>query len=186
MRWIYAALLSVTLLGCGTHSIEQYEGTTPALTLEQFFDGELKAYGLVLDRNGGLMRRFEVDLVADWDGNKGLIKEWFIFDDGEKTTRVWELTKTSDNTYEGTAGDVVGTAEGTINGSALYWKYELQVPVGDTIYDLTLDDWMFLFDEQRLFNKTDMTKYGFKVGEIILFIEKVNPKSSRIASTNTQ
>ncbi|WP_146447212.1 DUF3833 family protein, partial [Vibrio cyclitrophicus] len=38
---------------------------------------------------------------------------------------------------------------------------------------VVLDDWMFLMDEKRLFNKTEMSKFGFKVGEVILYIEKI-------------
>ncbi|MCW8336297.1 DUF3833 family protein, partial [Vibrio paucivorans] len=78
------------------------------------------------------------------------------------------------NTFQGQAEDVIGIAKGESSGSALYWRYQLEVPVDDTIYHITLDDWMFLFDDKRLFNKTEMTKFGFKVGEIILYIEKLD------------
>lgn len=161
------------LTACGNAGLDSYKGTTPALKLDQFFNGELKAYGMVLDRSGNLLRRFEVKLIAMWQGDSGEIKEWFEFDDGERSTRVWHLKKMNDNTYQGTAGDVVGIAQGKTEGSALYWKYDLEIPVDGSIYQVTLDDWMFLIDEKRLFNKTDMSKWGFHVGEVILYIEKL-------------
>jgi len=34
------------------------------------------------------------------------------------------------------------------------------------------DDWMYLLDEQRLLNKTEMRYFGFRVGEITLYIER--------------
>lgn len=161
------------LTACGSASLKEHTNTTPELKLEQFFDGELKAYGMVLDRSGNLLRRFEVKLLASWQGDEGEIKEWFVFDDGEKSTRIWQLKNLGNNQYQGTAGDVVGIANGKTEGSALYWKYDLEIPVDGTIYEITLDDWMFLIDEKRLFNKTNMSKWGFNVGEVILYIEKI-------------
>ncbi|WP_041511718.1 DUF3833 domain-containing protein [Shewanella sp. cp20] len=164
--------LVLLLGGCGSASLEDYRDTSPALHLDQFFDGKLKAYGIVLDRSGTLIRRFEVDLLAHWQGDSGEIKEWFVFDDGERTTRTWQLTKLSDGSYQGSAEDVVGIALGRTRGAALFWQYQLEIPIDGEIYEVTLDDWMFLLDEKRLFNKTEMSKFGFKVGEVILYIEK--------------
>ncbi|MGB1319732.1 MAG: DUF3833 domain-containing protein [Vibrio gallaecicus] len=173
MKRLIGIFCALFLFGCGSASLEKHAQTTPELKLEQFFDGELKAYGMVLDRSGNLLRRFEVKLLATWEGENGEIKEWFTFDDGERSIRNWNLTRTGDNTYTGTAGDVVGVAKGTTEGSALYWQYSLEIEVDGSQYEVTLDDWMFLIDEKRLFNKTDMSKFGFKVGEIILYIEKI-------------
>ncbi|MDX1282465.1 DUF3833 domain-containing protein [Shewanella colwelliana] len=173
MKKILSIALVILLSACGSASLEEHTNTTPELKLEQFFDGKLKAYGIVLDRSGNMLRRFDVDLIASWQGNKGEIKEWFEFDDGEKSTRVWRLERLGDNSYSGEAGDVIGTAYGETRGSALYWKYDLSIEVDGETYQVTLDDWMFLIDDKRLFNKTDMTKFGIKVGEVILYIEKI-------------
>jgi hypothetical protein len=171
-------LLSFLLLlsACGSAGLDDYKNTSPELKLEQFFDGKLKAYGMVFDRSGLLLRRFEVDLLASWDGDNGEIKEWFVFDDGEKTTRIWQLVREANNTYTGTASDIVGVATGRTQGSALFWQYQMNIEVDGSTYQISLDDWMYLLDDKRLFNKTDMTKFGFKVGEIILYIEKIDPQ----------
>ena len=172
----FAVVLSFIVMGgisCSSPNLTDYKSTTPPLSLESFFDGNLNAYGMVLDRNGKLTRRFTVKLEASWKGNKGTINEWFIFDDGEKSTRTWQLIKDGENIYSGTANDVVGVAKGQTNGSALYWQYDLLLKVDGTEYQVTLDDWMYLIDKKRLFNKTDITKFGFNVGEVILYIEKV-------------
>lgn len=171
-RLISFLALIFIISGCSSQHLSDYRATTPNLSLETFFDGDLVAYGIVLDRSGTLTRRFEVDLKASWKGNKGEIKEWFTFDDGEKTTRIWQLEALGNGKYTGTANDVVGTASGQTSGSALYWRYDLLIPVDGTEYQITLDDWMYLIDENRLFNKTELTKFGFKVGEVVLYIEK--------------
>jgi hypothetical protein len=172
MKKIFIFCLSFILAACGSASLEDHQSTTPNLKLEEFFAGDLKAYGMVLDRSGNLLRRFEVDLVGTWQGNKGQLAEWFRFDDGEKSTRTWYLEKTAENHYQGYADDVVGIAKGQTSGSALYWNYDLDIRIDGTIYTINLDDWMFLIDENRLFNTTEMTKFGFKVGTIILYIER--------------
>jgi hypothetical protein len=161
------------LLSCSSPQLTDYSKTTPILDLQQFFNGKLVAYGMVLNRSGELTRRFNVDLDASWQGNKGIIDEQFVFDDGELSTRVWELTKVGDNSYEGQAGDVVGIAYGETSGSVLHWEYDLVINVDGSDYQVNLDDWMYLLDKNRLFNKTDIIKFGIKVGEIILYIEKV-------------
>jgi hypothetical protein len=163
---------------CSGASLESHKNSLPEFTLEQFFDGELKAYGLVLDRAGNLQRRFEVKLIASWSEGEGVIREWFTYDDGELATRIWRIKNTGTNEqghklYQGTADDVVGTAEGRAEGSALYWRYDLLIPVDGTTYQITLDDWMFLIDEKRLINKTELSKWGFHVGDVILYIEKI-------------
>lgn len=160
------------LVACGSANLENHTSTSPELKLEEFFSGKLTAYGMVLDRSGNLLRRFEADLVGTWDGNKGELAEWFRFDDGEKSTRIWYLEKTGENRYQGYADDVIGVAKGRTSGSALYWKYSLEIEVDGSLYNVTLDDWMFLMDDNRLFNTTEMTKFGFKVGSLVLFIEK--------------
>lgn len=166
-------ILLFCVTSCSSPKIDDYKNTTPDLVLEDFFNGELVAYGMVLDRSGKLTRRFTVKLEAYWDNNKGTINEWFVFDDGEKSTRTWQLIKQTDNIYTGTANDVIGTAKGQTNGSALYWQYDLLITVDGSEYQVTLDDWMYLIDNKRLFNKTDIIKYGLKVGEIILYIEQL-------------
>lgn len=172
IRYLFIGVLVWIIAGCSSPLLSDYQQTTPVFKLEEFFNGELIAYGMVLDRGGKLTRRFKADLIANWEDDNGVIDEQFYFDDDEKATRVWRLTKTAPNQYEGQAGDVIGIARGETSGSALYWQYEMTINVDGSDYRVTLDDWMYLLDDKRLFNKTDILKFGFKVGEIVLFIEK--------------
>lgn len=170
-QWL-VVIFSIFLVACSSPDINDYANTTPTLKLEEFFDGKLSAHGIVLDRNGALIRRFSVDLVGSWQGNQGKLDEWFVYDDGEKQTRTWYIENLGNGNYKGTANDVVGTAMGTAKGSALYWRYQLVIDYQGEPLEVTLDDWMFLINEKRLINRTDIIKFGFKVGEVILTIEK--------------
>ena len=172
MKNLLVIALAILLVACSSPSIDDYQGTQPELKLEEFFNGKLTAHGVVLNRNGKLTRKFSVDLLGTWENNKGKLEEWFIYDDGEKQTRTWYLENLGNGNYKGTANDVVGTAMGTAKGSALYWRYQLEIQYQGEPLEVTLDDWMFLITDKRLINRTDIIKFGFKVGEVILTIEK--------------
>src|SRR5690606_8489835 len=129
------------MLGACSASIEDYQAESPKLKLEEFFQGDLVAYGTVQDFKGKVTQRFRVEMQGSWDGNEGKLDEQFYYADGREQTRVWYLTKTAENTYEGRASDVEGVAVGTTAGNALNWVYTLNVELedGDTIA-LKLDD----------------------------------------------
>lgn len=171
---VWAALASLVLVtSCSSIDINDYASTTPQLNLKTFFDGKLKVYGMVQDMSGKMTRRFTADIDASWDGETGVLDELFYFDDGEKQTRVWTLQHLGDGKYTGTAGDVVGIAEGQTRGAVFQWQYTLTIPYdGDTL-DVKLDDWLYLIAQDRLINRTSINKFGLEVGEITLIIEKV-------------
>ncbi|WP_028022572.1 DUF3833 domain-containing protein [Enterovibrio calviensis] len=161
----------LALVGCSS-SIDDYKATTPAFNLFEYFEGDVKAWGMVQDYTGKQTRRFEVDIIGTVEGNVITLDEDFVFDDGELQNRVWTITRLEDGTYQGTAGDVVGMATGSEQGNALNWVYDLSVEVGDSTYVLTLDDWLFRQDEKRAFNLTSMKKFGIEVGRLSIFFEK--------------
>ncbi|NQD36859.1 DUF3833 domain-containing protein [Permianibacter sp. IMCC34836] len=167
-----ASLLAAMLLSGCTPAITRYEGQLPKLDLRQYFSGKVRAWGMVQDYRGAVTRRFTVDIDCRWQGDTGTLDEQFVFADGEKQFRRWTLTRIDDLHYRGRADDVIGEAVGELAGNALRWSYTLRLPVDGSSYDIAFDDWMFLQDEQRLFNKARMSKFGIDVGEITLFFEK--------------
>lgn len=164
-------LAGALLAGCSA-SIDDYQNNTPALHLDQFFNGRLEAYGMVQDFRGRVIRRFRADIHATWNGNQGVLDEQFFFDDGEHQQRCWKLTKDG-NHYTGVAGDVIGTAEGVTRGNALNWHYTLAVTVNGKERHLQLNDWLYLIDEDNLLNRATMSKFGIPVGKITLSIHRL-------------
>lgn len=157
---------------CSSQNISDYDNTVPAFNIQQYFNGPLHAQGLVLDRSGKVTRRFSVKMIGTWSENKGTLEEWFVFDDGEKTTRTWVITDKGDGTYSGSAHDIVGLASGMSNGIALHWDYQLDLKVDDNIYRVTFDDWLYQIDSDVVINRSYIKKWGFNVGEVILVITK--------------
>lgn len=165
--WLGISVLS----GCST-SVEEHQYQRPKLDLFHYFEGNVKAWGMLQDRSGKQTRRFSVDITGTIQGNVLTLEEHFVFDDGEKQQRIWTIIRHANGRLTGTAGDVVGEATGEVQGNALNWQYTLRVPVDDTTYDIAFDDWMFLQDDSRMFNVARMSKWGFHVGTVTLFFEK--------------
>lgn len=176
MRILLALISTFFVAGCSSISPKDYAQEGPKLVLEDYLNGKVEAHGMVSDRGGKVIRRFKVTLNGTWNGTSGILDEDFVWSDGEKQKRIWKLTKTGESTYEGRADDVVGVAKGETAGNAFRFKYVLQVPVGKgsdrKVYDIDVDDWMYLVDERVLLNRSVMTKFGFKVGEIFLSFSK--------------
>jgi hypothetical protein len=171
MKQILFLGVVMSLLSCST-SIEKYEGKKPEMRLEKFFNGPSKAWGVVTSRSGEVKRRFTADLIGEWKGREGTLSETFLFDDGEVQKRKWTIKINEDGTYSGTAPDVLGEGTGNTAGFAMNWKYVLKITVDGTTYNIPVDDSMYLVDEKNIINKARMTKFGFHVGDIIIFIQK--------------
>jgi len=168
----YAALAAAAVVvGCATTDVGEYGAEKPPLDLAEYFNGTIDGWGMFQDRSGKVLKRFYVRIDATWDGDRGTLDEHFEYADGEKQRRVWTLTKSRDR-YSGTAADVVGTAQGRAQGNALHWNYVLALPVDGKVWNMDMDDWMFLIDEKTMLNRTTMSKFGFRVGEVTLSFRK--------------
>jgi len=158
---------------CASTTVQDYAAEKPDFVLEKFFDGPLVAKGALYDRGGNVIRRFVADIRGSWQGNKGELKEVFWWADGEEQFRTWQISRTNGNAFEGTAGDIVGLATGEGAGNAFNWNYILEVPAGGSKYNIRMDDWIYLLDDSTVLNRTAMTFFGFRVGEVVLTIQKV-------------
>ena len=151
---------------------ENYKNTKPIIKIEEYFQGNIKAWGMLQGRSGEVKRQFVADMKGEFDGKILILDETFIWNDGEKQERRWIIKKVGDNRYEGTAPDVVGVAKGVSFGSAFKFEYKLLVPYKDKKIKISFDDWIFKQDEKTAINKATLTKFGFKVGELTVFFVK--------------
>ncbi|ARN75073.1 DUF3833 domain-containing protein [Oceanicoccus sagamiensis] len=169
---IVPALLLI-LAACSSIEVSDYAQNTPKLVAESFFDGQLRADGVVKDRSGKVIRYFTADIKAYWQDGVGTLEEDFVFDDGEKQRRVWTLTPNGDNRYIGTAGDVIGESEVQLAGNSMFLDYVLRIPYGDGTIDIAIDDRMYWVSPNILINESSMSKFGVHVGQLLLVIQKL-------------
>ena len=165
--------LAVTLaLMLGSCSQTTYDHLQPRFNVEAFFNGELHAYGIVRSRGGDLLRRFKVNLDGSWQDGVGTLDEQFIYDDGERAQRIWTFKRQPDGTYTGVANDTLTEARLRVSGPELTLSYDINLAVGDSSYDVRFDDWIYAIDSDRVINVSEISKFGFKVGEVILVMER--------------
>jgi len=174
MRWIAFAALIVLAACSGRPSLDQDKLSDRELNLEEFFAGELVAYGQFKDLFGNVSRRFTVEIDGTWDGETLTLVEDFVYEDDSTERRVWTLTKTGPETWEGTAPGVQGVARGTEAGDTFNWAYTIDLPIagGETVR-VSFDDWMWLLSDDRLLNIAYMKRWGIGVGEVIITFEKL-------------
>ena len=153
--------------------IEDFTNKSPEFIPQEYFNGKLRAYGMVKDRSGNIIRTFKGDLVGSWDENGiGTLDEKFVYDNGETQTRVWTLKPISDKAFIGTAEDIIGEAQMIANGNTVVIDYTMQVPYNDSTIDINVKDWLHLQEDGVILNHSKMKKFGFIVGELVITIIK--------------
>ncbi len=156
------------LFDFGTQSVEAYAAGEPVLDLREYLSGPLVAAGVFFGLSGRVQRRFVADMVGTWSGNTGTLEERFGFDDGEVGNRCWTMTFAEDGTFVATAPDVVGDASGRQSGNVAAMRYRLRVPLGKGEIVVDMLDWFYLLHDGTLINKARMSKFGLKVGELVV------------------
>ncbi len=172
------AAAAVTLSACtGKPSLSDQPLSDRQLNIEEFFDGTVVATGQFQDVLGTVRRAFVVTIDGDWDGERLILTEDFVYEDGATEQRVWTLTKTGDQTWTGTAPGVIGAANGIEDGDRFNWQYtiDLPIPASDGSVEtmrVTFDDWMWLLSDDRLFNRAYMKRYGIDIGDVSIMFER--------------
>ena len=174
MRILLSFILILLLNNCSGSNMKpiDFKDQKPRLIIEDYLSGNVKAWGMLQNRSGKVIRQFSADLNGKWDGKQLILDEKFNWSDGEVQTRQWKIIKIDEHNYEGTAGDVVGKAKGYSYGPAFKFEYVLLVPVKGKVMKITFDDWIFKQDDKVAINRATMTKFGIKVAELTVFFQK--------------
>lgn len=173
IRAMLLGLAALTLAACSGRPDLDTQLGGPSMALEEYFDGEIAAWGQVQDRFGTVRSRFEVDITGTWDGETLTLVEDFVYDDARTEQRIWTLRKTGENTWAGTAPGVIGEATGEVRGDTFNWRYTIDLPLGDgETLRADFDDWMWRFDEDRVLNRAYMNRFGVRIAEVIIFFER--------------
>ncbi|HYD17175.1 MAG TPA: DUF3833 family protein [Patescibacteria group bacterium] len=157
---------------CPDRLMARYAPTQPKLSPRAFFDGHIRAWGLMQDRGGAILQRFDIDMQGTWQGDSCRLVEKFSFYNGSAKERVWDLRALPDGSFEGRAEDVDGTVPGAVSGAVAHWNYLINVPRGGRLVKLRFDDWLVHMNNGVIINRITIRKFGFRVGEMIIFMQK--------------
>jgi len=171
-RWIWGVLLVGFTVSCSSEKLDPYAGMKPAFDMQHYFNGPIKAWGIVQDYSGEVVSRFDVVMEGSWVGDTGTLKEDFTYYDGSTQQRIWTIRKKGENLFEGEASDIIGKAEGETRGNAMRWNYTMDLPVKGTTYRVKFADWMWNMHDGVLINRSYIRKFGFTVAELTIFMQK--------------
>ncbi|MBT6416072.1 DUF3833 family protein [Candidatus Puniceispirillum sp.] len=146
----------------------------PSFLPEQYFDGQLTAFGLFIDRFGTVQRQFRVTIDGRRTDDGFILDEYFVYDDGEFETRQWTVTALEGGVYRGECADVVGHAKGVLTNNVLSWRYKFNLPMFGCKVTVTFDDVMALQDGAILVNRAKVLKWGFLLGEVLISFRPVS------------
>ena len=165
-------LIILTFLGCSQMKIEDFKDQKPNFNLNEYFKGKTNAWGIFEDRFGNLKRQFKVNINGYYKDGFLILEEDFDYLDGEKDKRLWKIKKLPNGFYQGTAGDVIGTAKGQEIGNAFTWSYDINLKIGSRNLKVKFNDWLFRMDEKVVINKASVSKFGINIGTVTLFFMK--------------
>lgn len=142
-------------------------GRARALTLEDYFTGQVRATGFVRSLTGKVIRRFHADFVGMTEGERTSIVETLDFDDGEHTVRNWSIDRTGPASYRGRGDDLLTPAHlDQISSHELRWRYHMAVPVSGRAVRMAVHDVMVLCEDDMLVSVTVLRKFGVTLARI--------------------
>ena len=140
----------------------------PQFLPEAYFDGQLDAFGLFIDRFGTVQRQFHVTVNGRRTDNGFILDEYFTYDDGELETRQWIVTALDGGVYRGKCADVIGHATGVLTDNVLNWQYRFNLPMFGRKVTVKFDDVMALQAGAIMVNRAKVSKWGFLLGEVLI------------------
>ena len=162
---LFAALSVLACAGCTTTLTPQdFSAGTPELQPLKFFQGHTHSWGVLETASGEPTQRFETDATGTLESDGTL--HWpqrLTFADGTAQTRDWTLRRTGEHTYEGTANDVAGTAIGEAYGNLLHLTFTLETKPGNSLKNVTMEEWMVLEPDNTIVNRILIRKLGLTV-----------------------
>ena len=168
MRVLPLLILGVSLAGCSDPlPVAAFKDAPPALDPVRFFSGHVQSWGVLEDRSGQPTAIVTTDCVGTPDGPDGLaMVQTLKVGSDAPVTRRWHMRRTAPGAFEATANDMVGTATGEAAGRAFHWQWTLALSPGNSLKNVTMDQWWYLQPDGSLLNRTSIRKLGFIAAEV--------------------
>lgn len=154
-------------------SPDDYVAHGPDFDLREHLNGPLQCEGVIYGPTGRVTSRFVADFDASWQGDKGVMQEYFRYDSGNTQDREWTLELDEAGGIRATAPDVIGVGEGRQSGSAVQLRYRIQLPESAGSHVLDVVDWMYLAPNGTIVNRSQFRKFGIQVAELVATMRPV-------------
>ncbi len=169
----FVAFLSVCLAACASAPpIPDAATGAPAFDLERDLAGATTGKGAFRTITG-VNRGFTAKLNGFKEGDTFVLVEDFFYDDGETDQKTWRFTPVGEGRYMGTREDVVGTADGFVDGNAFRLEYLVDLPrANGKTTRVRFKDVLIKRDDGSILNKANVIYYGFRIGRVSLEITR--------------
>lgn len=155
-----------------------YRSEMPEFDLRRDMTGKMLCEGMIYGPFGRVTSRFVAVMDADWDGNKGTIKEVFHYNSGNIQHRAWTLDVDDTGRVLAEADDLHGTGIGQQAGSAVMLTYNIELTKEAGGHVLSVTDWMYLLENGTIMNRSQFRKFGIKVAELVATMRPMPDKES--------
>jgi hypothetical protein len=145
----------------------------PRFDLRTHLNGPILCEGVIYGPTGKVASRFVADMEGTWDGNTGVLKETFRYDSGRTQDRHWVLKLGNDGTIRAEAPDVVGMGQGRAEGAGVLLRYRIKLDDEAGGHELDVTDWMYLMENGTIMNRSQFTKFGITVAELVATMRRV-------------
>lgn len=150
----------------------EYAGAGPEVDLRTHLNGPIRCEGVIYGPLGRVSSRFSADFHANWNGNKGVMKEHFRYDSGNTQDREWRLELGNDGSIKAEADDLVGEGTGQQSGPSVQLNYRIRLPQEAGGHVLSVVDWMYLTPSGTIVNRSQFRKFGIKVAELVATMQR--------------
>jgi hypothetical protein len=159
--------LAVGLLAGCDNTPSPPVGIGPTFDPIGFFAGHTHSWGVIENRSGAPSEWVTTDCRGEKQGTDHLtMVQHLTFQDGTTQQRDWTLWRSGSNTFEATANDMVGTAEGDANGNVFHWQWVLARHPGDALMNVTMNQWMYRLGDGSVMIRTTISKLGIILAEV--------------------
>jgi hypothetical protein len=167
MKPLLSVCFALLLAGCASPlPPTAFANTTPAFDPINFWTGHTSSWGVIENVNGDPTSILSTTTDGTPEGAGGLHMVQHVYRGNEVTERDWHIRRVAPGQFEAAASDVAGTAHGTASGRTLHWTWILETKPGHPLFNVTMDQWMYLADNGTLLNRTIIRKFGFRLAEI--------------------
>lgn len=146
---------------------DDYAGDDVTFDIRERLNGPIVCDGVIFGPLGRVSSRFTANFDASWDGNRGVMKEHFIYDGGTTQDREWRLTLLDNGQIRAEADDLVEPGSGHQKGGAVQLNYKIRLPESSGGHVLTTTDWMYLTPSGAIMNRSQFRKFGITVAELV-------------------
>jgi hypothetical protein len=161
------------LAGFRAQTPAEFADKGPLFDPREHLNGPIQCEGVIYGPTGRVTSRFVADMVGEWQGNVGTLRETFHYDSGIVQNRCWTLRLGNDGTIRAEAPDVVGAGTGAVSGPTVQMRYDIRLDEAAGGHVLSVVDWMYLMENGTIMNRSQFTKFGITVAELVATMRRV-------------